>query len=74
MESTSDYGKNNAIAKSIWLILSGKGGVGKSTVTCQLAHSLVRQGFKVNTKFKKNQAFNCKNQRIKNFEGWSFGY
>lgn len=29
------------------LVLSGKGGVGKSTVSCQLGLSLVDQGFKV---------------------------
>lgn len=29
------------------LVLSGKGGVGKSTVSCQLGLSLVEQGFKV---------------------------
>jgi Mrp family chromosome partitioning ATPase len=37
----------NRSIKNILLILSGKGGVGKSTVTCQLAHSLNNKGFKV---------------------------
>ena len=37
--------------KRVILVLSGKGGVGKSTVATQLAHSFVLQGKKVN-KFK----------------------
>jgi putative protein kinase ArgK-like GTPase of G3E family len=42
-----DTNESSKIAKNILLILSGKGGVGKSTVTCQLAYSLVRRGLKV---------------------------
>lgn len=33
--------------RNVLLVLSGKGGVGKSTVTCQLAHSLADRGFSV---------------------------
>lgn len=33
--------------KHIFLVLSGKGGVGKSTVSTQLALTLKEQGFKV---------------------------
>ncbi len=33
--------------KHIWLILSGKGGVGKTTVTVNLALTLIKQGYKV---------------------------
>lgn len=33
--------------KKVFLILSGKGGVGKSSVTTQLAYSLYEKGFKV---------------------------
>lgn len=33
--------------KHVWLVLSGKGGVGKSSVTTQLALTLVNQGHKV---------------------------
>lgn len=32
---------------NIFLILSGKGGVGKSTITVQLAQGLQEQGYKV---------------------------
>lgn len=35
--------------KHIVLVLSGKGGVGKSTVSCQLAFSLAAQGKQVTT-------------------------
>lgn len=38
---------NLAQIKHIVLVLSGKGGVGKSSVTTQLALSLVHKGFKV---------------------------
>lgn len=33
--------------KNVILVLSGKGGVGKSTVSCQLALSLKEAGYKV---------------------------
>lgn len=33
--------------KRVFLILSGKGGVGKSSVTTQLAYALYDKGFKV---------------------------
>jgi len=33
--------------KKVYLVLSGKGGVGKSSVTTQLAYSLYEQGYKV---------------------------
>ena len=33
--------------KHVVLVLSGKGGVGKSTCTVQIAAALVRKGFKV---------------------------
>lgn len=33
--------------KKVFLILSGKGGVGKSSVTTQLAYALYEKGFKV---------------------------
>jgi Mrp family chromosome partitioning ATPase len=36
--------------KHVILVLSGKGGVGKSTVSTQLALTLKESGFKVNTK------------------------
>lgn len=35
------------LAKKIIAIAAGKGGVGKSTVTVQLAHALTKQGFRV---------------------------
>ena len=37
----------NFKAKKVFLILSGKGGVGKSSVTTQIAYSLFEKGFKV---------------------------
>lgn len=43
--------------KHIILILSGKGGVGKSTVSTQLALSLKEAGFKVSTKYTFLKAF-----------------
>ena len=33
--------------KNVFLILSGKGGVGKSSVTTQLAYALYQKGFRV---------------------------
>lgn len=36
--------------KHVILVLSGKGGVGKSTVSTQLALTLKESGFKVNKK------------------------
>ena len=33
--------------KKVFLILSGKGGVGKSSVTTQLAYGLYEKGYKV---------------------------
>ncbi len=38
---------NNSIIKKVFLVLSGKGGVGKSSVTTQLAYGLYEKGFKV---------------------------
>jgi ATP-binding protein involved in chromosome partitioning len=43
-DSTSS--KNSQI-KKVLLVLSGKGGVGKSSVTTQLAFALFTKGFKV---------------------------
>ena len=37
--------------KHVFLVLSGKGGVGKSTVSTQLALSLQNSGFKVSSRF-----------------------
>jgi len=37
----------NLTIKNVLLILSGKGGVGKSSVTTQLAYALYEKGFKV---------------------------
>jgi Mrp family chromosome partitioning ATPase len=39
--------KQLAGVKNVILVLSGKGGVGKSTVSVRLAWSLVRQGYRV---------------------------
>ena len=47
MESGATGENINKTAKNVILVLSGKGGVGKSTVTSQLAFSLNRKGFKV---------------------------
>jgi Mrp family chromosome partitioning ATPase len=41
------YENYNSNIKKVLLILSGKGGVGKSSVTTQLAYSLYEKGFKV---------------------------
>ena len=38
-------------AKKVLLILSGKGGVGKSSVTTQLAFALYDKGFKVSISY-----------------------
>lgn len=45
----ADHGISKQLAKvkHIILVLSGKGGVGKSSVTTQLSLGLVHQGFKV---------------------------
>lgn len=37
----------NFTVKKVFLILSGKGGVGKSSITTQLAYALYEKGFKV---------------------------
>ena len=42
----SDFEKNSTF-KKVFLILSGKGGVGKSSVTTQIAFALYEKGFKV---------------------------
>ena len=39
--------QKNSNIKKVFLILSGKGGVGKSSVTTQLAYALFDKGFKV---------------------------
>ncbi|KAI9593955.1 cytosolic Fe-S cluster assembly factor CFD1 [Syncephalis fuscata] len=44
---TSNVTKQLAGVKNVVLVLSGKGGVGKSTVSVRLAWSLVRQGYRV---------------------------
>ncbi|KAJ9049068.1 cytosolic Fe-S cluster assembly factor cfd1 [Entomophthora muscae] len=47
MDDSNPLHKNLAQVKHIILVLSGKGGVGKSSVTAQLAASLVLEGNKV---------------------------
>ena len=42
-----DMEENHFTVKHVYLILSGKGGVGKSSVTTQLAFALYEKGFKV---------------------------
>ncbi len=42
-----DSEENHFTAKKVYLILSGKGGVGKSSVTTQLGFSLFEKGYKV---------------------------
>jgi MinD-like ATPase involved in chromosome partitioning or flagellar assembly len=39
----------NSKFRKVFLILSGKGGVGKSSVTTQIAYALYKKGFKVET-------------------------
>jgi Mrp family chromosome partitioning ATPase len=41
--------ENLSQIKHVILVLSGKGGVGKSTVSSQIAAALYRQGLKVST-------------------------
>lgn len=41
-----DSEKKSSI-KKVFLVLSGKGGVGKSSVTTQLAYALYDKGYKV---------------------------
>lgn len=47
MEVDQETEKKNFSAKKVFLILSGKGGVGKSSVTTQIAYALYDKGFKV---------------------------
>jgi MinD-like ATPase involved in chromosome partitioning or flagellar assembly len=42
-----DEETRNFTVKKVFLILSGKGGVGKSSITTQLAYALYEKGFKV---------------------------
>jgi Mrp family chromosome partitioning ATPase len=42
-----DSEEKNAKIKKVYLVLSGKGGVGKSSITTQLAYSLFSKGYKV---------------------------
>ncbi|KAI8058048.1 cytosolic Fe-S cluster assembly factor NUBP2 [Syncephalis plumigaleata] len=44
---SANIAKQLAGVKNVILVLSGKGGVGKSTVSVRLAWSLVRQGYRV---------------------------
>ena len=48
---------NHSNIKKVLLVLSGKGGVGKSSVTTQLAYSLYERGFKVNLFILLNRQF-----------------
>lgn len=55
--------------KKVFLVLSGKGGVGKSSVTTQLAFALYEKGFKVRMQIKKESLiFYCNIYSL----GWSF--
>lgn len=48
MEVDNETNENKIFKiKKVFLILSGKGGVGKSSVTTQLAYALYDRGFKV---------------------------
>ena len=47
MSEMTKIEKNLAGIKRRWLVMSGKGGVGKSTVTAQLAVRLAAKGWKV---------------------------
>lgn len=42
-----EFEETTSNIKKVLLILSGKGGVGKSSVTTQLAFALYEKGFKV---------------------------
>ena len=47
METEEAPSGNELNIKHVLLVLSGKGGVGKSSVTTQLAYVLYKRGFKV---------------------------
>ncbi len=51
--------ENLSKIKHVILVLSGKGGVGKSTVTTQLALSLVQNGYKVGSMVNVMQGRGC---------------
>ena len=46
-DNNSDSVNNMSQVKHVFLVLSGKGGVGKSTVTTELAYALYQKGFRV---------------------------
>lgn len=54
--------------KHVLLVLSGKGGVGKSTISTQLALAFKESGFRVSLKNFLNCRLDC--LHIKNFIGW----
>lgn len=56
--------------KKIFLVLSGKGGVGKSSVSAQLAMTLYTQNYSVNIM---NAAFKFRIINLLNSLGWNFG-
>ena len=64
------FKRMNFKVKKVFLILSGKGGVGKSSVTTQLAYALFEKGFKVILKFSQIYFFILK---IFYLKGWSIG-
>lgn len=45
--TAGEVNESLAGVKHIWLVLSGKGGVGKSSVSCQLAQALAARGAQV---------------------------